>query len=155
MVSPGTCLWQKHHEQVPEPSSGPDVAVARLCSGMKKLFQFDHTLVLCWAVLDSAMLAVLVKTFTNRNSSRPTELLRTPALHLQPCTSLKCLLNVSPSKLSRTLLILHIVFDLISIQSENKQTPPFSIASIPFLCRVSALICSAFLTTLYWNCIGM
>lgn len=52
-------------------------------SGMKKLFQSDHTL-LRWTL--QYLLAVLVKTFPNRNSSRPTEFLRTltppPSPHL-------------------------------------------------------------------------
>ena len=115
-------------------------------SGMKKLFQSDHTL-LRWTL--QYLLAVLVKTFPNRNSSRPTEFLRTP-LHLQPRTWLKCLLNVSPSPLSRTL---YSTMSLISFPSRvkiNKLLDSHRIHPSRVSCDPSRL-----LTTLYWNCIGM
>ena len=98
-------------------------------SGMKKLFQSDHTL-LRWTL--QYLLAVLVKTFPNRNSSRPTEFLRTLTPPLAPHLSQVFAQCVTISTVSNPLL--HNVFDLISIQSENKQTPRFSShPSIPCL----------------------
>ena len=98
-------------------------------SGMKKLFQSDHTL-LRWTL--QYLLAVLVKTFPNRNSSRPKEFLRTLFPPLAPHLSQVFAQCVTISTVSNPLL--HNVFDLISIQSENKQTPRFSShPSIPCL----------------------
>ena len=133
MVSPGTCLSEKHHEQVPEPSSGPDVAeTARLCPPVWR--NFFNLITHCCAELCNTSLQSWSKLF--RIGIRvDTQSSSGPWLHLQPRTWLKCLLNVSPSPLSRTLYSTN-VFDLISIQSENKQTPRFSShPSIPCLLR--------------------
>ena len=122
MVSPGTCLSEKLHEQVPEPSSGTDVAETRLCPPVWR--NFFNLITHCCAELCNTYLQSWSKLFqigirVDQQSSSE------PSLHLHPRTWLKCLLNVSPSPLSRTLYSTN-VFDLISIQSENKQTPRFS-----------------------------
>ena len=109
--------------------------------GMKKLFQSDHTL-----LLDSAKLAVLVKTFPNRNSSRPTEL---PRIHSEApiSTQAQVFAQCVPNP------CLHIVFDLISIQSENKQTPRYPSHPFRVLCVYSADLFSLLYNTLlelYW-----
>ena len=141
MVSPGTCLSEKHHEQVPEPTSGPDVAETRLCPPVWR--NFFNLITHCCAELCNTC---LVKTFPNRNSSRPTEL---PSIHSEAPLSTQvfaqCVTVPNPC--------LHIVFDLISIQSENKQTPRYPRHPSRVLCVYSADLFSLLYNTLlelYW-----
>ena len=93
----------------------------RLCLGMKKLFQSDHTL------LDCAKLAVLVKTFPNRNS--PTEL-STPA-RLSTQVFAQC---VTPP-MSRTLAS---TLSLISFPSRVKIN---KLLDIPAILYPSPVLC--------------
>ena len=144
-------FWSEHvfHRNITNRSLNPALVltwrtVSRLCPPEWR--NFFNLITHCCAGLCKTLLAVLVKTFPNRNSSRPTEFLNTltptPTLHSTQVFA-QC---VTSSTVSNSFL--HIVFDLISIQSENKQTRIH-------LSRVSRLIRSTFLTTLYWNCIGM
>ena len=98
----------------------------RLCLGMKKLFQSDHTL------LDSAKLAVLVKTFPNRNSSRPTELSpQNPPAPLSTQVFAQC---VTPP-MSRTLAS---TLSLISFPSRVKIN---KLLDIPAILHPSRVLC--------------
>ena len=97
-------------------------------SGMKKLFQSDHTL-LRWTLqyfyLQSWSKLFRIGIRVDQQSSSG------PSVHLQHLSQVfaQC---VTISTVSNPLL--HNVFDLISIQSENKQTPRFSShPSIPCL----------------------
>ena len=83
-------------------------------SGMKKLFQSDHTL-LRWTLqyfyLQSWSKLFRIGIRVDQQSSSG------PSLNLQPRTWVKCLLNVSPSPLSRTL---YSTMSLISFPSRVK-----------------------------------
>ena len=147
-------FWSEHvfHRNITSRSLNPALVltlrtVSKLCPPEWR--NFFNLITHCCAGLCKTLLAVLVKTFPNRNLSRPTKFLRTltlaPTLHSTQVFA-QC---VTSSTVSNSFLQL----SLISFPSRVKINKLLD--SRIHLSRVSRLIRSAFLTTLYWNCIGM